>query len=267
MVMHNTSTDSPWLLSNNTQAKYNQPDRLLPGNQDRNLDIKLVDLVRATTAAPTYFIPQKITVGDRQFSFADGGITAFNNPALIAAVVATLPKYRLEWARGADRLLVVSVGTGSAAAASRRPHWTRLGQALDDLTRLIPFFMNGASFSQDLLCRVFGECRYGPGIDSEVGDLMHPATARVGSESGPTSLGLPADSVDPGDLPGAKDMFSYVRYDASLKPEQLNAAGVPERHHKAVRKLDAVQRIPELARIGNHAAEQVDVHAHFRGFL
>ena len=64
LVLHRTDTDSPWLLSNCTTAKYNSPDRLLPRNvHDRNLDLPLIELIWASTATPTYFPHQNIQVG------------------------------------------------------------------------------------------------------------------------------------------------------------------------------------------------------------
>ena len=50
MVLRNATTDSPWPLTNNPRAKYNDPTR--PGC---NLNLPLWQLVRASTAAPTYF--------------------------------------------------------------------------------------------------------------------------------------------------------------------------------------------------------------------
>ena len=50
MVLRNATTDSPWPLTNNPRAKYNDPTR--PGC---NLSLPLWQLVRASTAAPTYF--------------------------------------------------------------------------------------------------------------------------------------------------------------------------------------------------------------------
>ena len=54
VMMRNATTDSPWPISNNPDAKYN--DR---GRSDCNLDIPLWQLVRASTAAPVYFRPKK----------------------------------------------------------------------------------------------------------------------------------------------------------------------------------------------------------------
>ena len=67
-MLHATTSDSPWLLSNNPSARYNRPERALtihPGTgkpqvPDRNLDLSLVHLIRGSTAAPAYFAPEHI---------------------------------------------------------------------------------------------------------------------------------------------------------------------------------------------------------------
>ncbi|MGE0471497.1 MAG: patatin-like phospholipase family protein [Nitrospira sp.] len=75
MVMRNPTTDSPWPVSNNPFAKYNQRDR-----KDCNLNIPLWQLVRASTVAPVFFPPEVVTFApgtpdEYQFIFVDGGIT------------------------------------------------------------------------------------------------------------------------------------------------------------------------------------------------
>jgi patatin-like phospholipase/acyl hydrolase len=52
LVLRSATTDSPWPLSNNPSAKYNDRNRA-----DCNLLLPLWQLVRASTAAPTYFHP------------------------------------------------------------------------------------------------------------------------------------------------------------------------------------------------------------------
>src|SRR5215210_7303344 len=74
MVMRNATTDSPWALSNNPRAKYNEP-----GRADCNLLLPLWQLVRASTAAPVYFPPEVVDTGRHEFIFVDGGITPYNN--------------------------------------------------------------------------------------------------------------------------------------------------------------------------------------------
>jgi predicted acylesterase/phospholipase RssA len=265
IVMHSTETDSPWLLSNCTKAKYNRTERLLPQmKRDRNLDVPLLPLVRASTAAPSYFPPQAIQLGDREpVLYQDGGMTAFNNPALIAAVMATLPVYGLKWRKGVEDLLVVSVGTGSAAATARRRS-TSIAQAITNFTKIVPVFMNGTAFSQDLLCRVMGNCRYGPKLDSEVDTLIGPQFL-------PDDPATPAAAVDlsshAGDIPAVGEYFSYVRYDADLSDKGLAKVGLAEKHWKKVRQMSAVGQIKNMVKVGQHAANTVDVPRHFAGFL
>ncbi len=243
MVLHNTETDSPWPVTNCTTAKYNGSDRLLRPRPDRNLDLPLTPLVRASTAAPFYFPPQWVAAGSKGFLFQDGGLTPFNNPALLAAVMATAPAYRLGWAAGADQLLVVSVGTGNAGAV--HPGLRARGvHALFNARNLPSVFMNGAAFGQDMLCRTLGSCRFGPQVDRELGDL--------------TGQGPPA---------GAAPLFSYVRYTADLSDAALRRAGVDSAAQRAaIRGLDAVEQVPLLQRLGRQVAQQVDVTEHFRGF-
>ena len=95
IVMRNASTGSPWPVSNNPRARYNDPR--LP---DCNLHIPLWKLLRASTAAPVYFPPEEIHLGGRSHLFIDGGVTPYNNPALIAVLTATLPAYEIEWTSG-----------------------------------------------------------------------------------------------------------------------------------------------------------------------
>ncbi len=105
MIMRNATTDSPWPLCNNPGARYNDPART-----NTNLNLPLWQLVRASTAAPTYFPPELVQVGDHSFLFVDGGVTMYNNPSFQLFLMATADPYNLKWPTGQDRLLLVSVG-------------------------------------------------------------------------------------------------------------------------------------------------------------
>ena len=113
LVMRNATTDSPWPISNNPRAKYNDPART-----DSNLNLPLWQLVRASTAAPTYFPPETIVIGKQRFVFVDGGVTMYNNPAFQLFLMATLAPYRLCWGTGEDSMLLVSIGTGTSPNAN-----------------------------------------------------------------------------------------------------------------------------------------------------
>lgn|GEM_PF-334823 len=242
MVLHNSVTDSPWVLSNCTRAKYNRPDRYLLRVPDRNLDIPLVPLVRASTAAPFFFLPEEVRVGEHRFVFQDGGVTPYNNPAFLLFLVATLPEYGLAWPVGEEQLLLVSVGTGAAEAV--HPGLTRSRVGLWSVPSLPAVFMNGASVAGDMHARSFGTCRSGPVIDREFGDRIR------------------AKSV------AGRSLFTYMRIDADLSDEALVNAGVTRRRHRSrVRKLDAVDQLDMLRRLGAGAGAAVHVPTDFAGFL
>ena len=155
VVMANASTGSPWPVSSNPLAKFN--DRSL---EDCNLRIPIWQLLRASTAAPTYFQPEQIKLGAQSFLFVDGGVTPYNNPALLAVLMATLPCYRLGWPTGADRLHLISIGTGR-----QRSHYLQKLAGKIYLWNTIGFVIRGlmgtVSQNQDLLCRVLGRCLHG----------------------------------------------------------------------------------------------------------
>lgn len=242
IVMRNATTDSPWPLSNNPGAFYNQRTR--PDGRTRencNLDLPLWQLVRASTAAPTFFPPEVINVGEQTFIFVDGGVTTYNNPAFLAFTMATLAPYAVNWATGEEQMLLVSVGTGSAAdergdLAPRQMH------LLHHAGTIPGALMFAAQMQQDLLCRMFGKCLAGDPIDREVGDL-------VGAR-GPVSPKL----------------FTYLRYDADLSREGLDALGLPDVDPDHVQKMDSTQYIPDMQRVGRALAERKVDAAHFAGF-
>ena len=91
LVMRNATTDSPWPISNNPYAKYNDV-----AHGACNLHFPLWQLVRASTAAPTYFPPEMIDCGGKPFVFVDGGVTMYNNPAFQMLLMATVDRY---WAK------------------------------------------------------------------------------------------------------------------------------------------------------------------------
>jgi hypothetical protein len=248
MVMRNATTDSPWPLSNNPHAKYNASNRL-----DDNLKLPLWQLVRASTAAPTYFPPEVIVLKnadktqEKEFVFVDGGVTMYNNPAFQMFLMATLDRYwpkapDKRWKTGADQMLVVSVGTGTAANV-------RAGLEPDDMNLLynastIPSaLMFAAQNEQDLLCRVFGKCVAGAPIDREIGDLQGCA----------------------GPLDAAGKLFTYARYDAELTREGLDRLGCPKVDPDTVRKLDSVAGIDDLWQVGVAVGKTVEPK-HFAGF-
>ncbi len=245
MVMRNVTTDSPWPVSNNPLAKYNDVAR-----PDCNLKLPLWQLVRASTAAPVFFPPEVVTFGEGtakpyEFIFVDGGVTTYNNPAFLAFQMVTAAPYKISWPTGDDQLLIVSVGTGSTAKA--RPDvdaddlWL-----LDNAKNLPGALMNAASAGWDMACRVVGDCRFGPKIDREIDDL-------VPSEAAPVTSTIPKQ-------------FAYVRYDPDVSQAGLNALGLAEIKAEQVQVMDSVKHMPQIQRVGTtYAAKYVSLN-HLRGF-
>jgi hypothetical protein len=242
VVTRNTTTDSAWPILSNPWAKYNDPAR-----PDCNLRIPLWQIVRASTAAPVFFPPEVLAWdpndSSKSFVFIDGGTTAYNNPAFLAARMVTEPAYRLGWDRGEDRLLVVSVGTGAAPVVgtdATSPEENLIKSVSQTLSGL----MSQAAFDQDLNCRTIGRCTYGAPLDNEVGDLV------------------PRDPDGPGGvpIPLTRDLgkaFLYARYNAALTAAGLKSLGLPDVDPAQVSKLDSVAAMGDLERIGRAVAEEV----------
>lgn len=227
VVLRNASTDSPWPLSNNPAAKFN--NSAMPGS---NLEFPLWQLVRASTAAPVFFPAERIEMGGRTFYFEDGGVTSFNNPALQLFLMATLDRYRLGWRPSVDDMLLVSVGTGFNPKANANLKLSKL-HLLHNAQAVPSALMFAAQTQQDALCRVLGKTVVGGWLDEELDQLI-PATGVVS---------------DP--------LFTYMRFNAELSPDGLRKLGLTGIDPDAVARLDSVEHIEELRAIGRAVAGQV----------
>lgn len=242
MVMRNATTDSPWPISNNPYAKYNDPSRA-----DDNGKIPLWQLIRASTAAPVYFPPECVTMGLHEFLFVDGGITCYNNPSFQTFLMATTEPYGLNWATGEEQMLVVSLGTGSNPMANA-------GLAPGDMNLFynastIPAaLMNAASAEQDFLCRVFGNCVWGEPLDREIGDMCSTQGSLCGG-------------------PAKEKLFTYVRYNAELTHDGLEKLGVGHIAPEDVQKLDSTAGLDNLKQIGEAVGSLHVKPKHFEKFV
>lgn len=237
LVMRNATTDSPWPVSNNPAAKYNNPER-----PDSNLNFPLWQLVRASTAAPTYFPPETMKVGPNNFIFVDGGVTMYNNPAFQLFLMATVEPYKLAWPTGEKDMLLVSVGTGSSASANAdlAPGEMNL---LYNASSIPSALMYAASNEQDFLCRTFGRCLHGDDLDREVGNLC--------------------DVKGPVD----KKLFTYVRYNADLSRRGLDELDLLQVKPEHVQLMDSVDYIAELQTVGKAVADKKVAKEHFAQFV
>jgi hypothetical protein len=236
IVLRNASKGSAWPLTNNPEAIYNRSPSLADGspNPECNLNLPLWQLVRGSTAAPWYFPPETIRVGaGKKYQFVDGGLTPYNNPALIAFLTATLPSYCLGWQTGVENLRLVSIGMGRFRS--------RINPRIKDRVPLIRHIkavpsslMETIGLQQDMVCRVFGHCEFGEPIDTEVGDL--------------TGNGI---------FPLEEKKFAYVRYNKFFSLPEIRRA---EKIYKCAFGLDALKLIPFLQETGkDYALENVKI--------
>jgi len=240
IVTRNGSTGGSWPVTNNPAAKFNR--REMPDgkpNLECNLDFPLWQLLRASTAAPTFFPPEEIPLAGKPHLFMDGGMTPYNNPALTAALTATLPCYRIGWTARREELHVISVGTGLARA--RMP-----GKAAEDVNLLdhiryiAPALIGSVAWEQDFLCRVLGDCVHGARLDYEIGALETPSL-----------------------LDAKEQKFTYVRYDQPLDASHPKIRQLPG----GQMQLDNLDLIPLLQDLGFEYAKShvMKQHLHPRG--
>lgn len=234
VVLRNATTDSPWPLSNNPRAMFNA------SGPDSNLELPLWQLVRASTAAPTFFNPQEIVIGGAAHQFVDGGVTSFNNPAFQLFLMATLDAYKLGWATGTERMLLVSVGTGFSPKAKANLQQSSMNIAYN-AANVPSALMFAALNQQDALCRIFGECRVGHELELELGDLRDERR------------------------PVYPKLFTYLRYNVALTHAGLKGLELEAIDPATVVKLDSVAHVDSLERIGEALGATVEP-GHFAGF-
>ena len=238
-------TGSPWPLNNNPRGRYyhERPG----GSAIANKHFPLWQVVRASTAAPHYFEPERlsIAVSDAAFvegAFVDGGVSPFNNPSLQLLLLATLKGYGFEWRTGADDLLLVSVGTGSGAAALTAENVAAM-TALEQAARSLEALMTDCDALVQTLMQWLGRTATPWTIDREIGRLE-------------------------GDTLGGREWITYLRYNAVLEPEWLRreiGESISETQAAALRAMDDPSNVTELARIGALAARRQVVSGHFPG--
>jgi predicted acylesterase/phospholipase RssA len=251
IVTKNTTLGNDWFFTNNPKSKFFANNSGLP----------LWQVVRASTAAPTYFPPQTISVPDdsgkkQKYDFIDGGVSSYNNPALQVFLEATVPQYGIGWPMGADRLMLISLGTGfnSVAIQSGKAssYWV-----LDWARYLIKEMMNEANLQQNMLMHLIG-CRP-DAVQSATKELVTSGAASgVPDESTLNLLGAGL---------AAQKLVTYQRITVGLTRQRLDQLGLPDVDPIKVREMDAADQIPNMQRVGAAVAkEQVKMEA-FRGFF
>jgi predicted acylesterase/phospholipase RssA len=239
-------TGSPWPLSNNPAASYfglREGSTTVP-----NSEYPLWKVVRASTAAPYYFGPEKIVIktGDTKRNlkgvtgeFVDGGVSPNNNPSLALVLMATIKGYAFNWAMGPDELLVVSLGTGRKSAnvgVSEGLEATSLAHAMR------------------ALASVMDDC--GDLVETTMQWLSQSPTAReIDRELGKVE---PASGVAP--------RLSYLRYNVTFEAEWFREhLGIDwsDKDVAALAAMDEPANMPKLDQVGKTAGASLIKDQHF----
>jgi hypothetical protein len=238
IVAKRLDTESVWVFHNNPLGKYYGAE---DSKHIANKDMPLINLIRASTAAPTFFEPQSIEVardGDKVMTgaFVDGGASPHNNPALLLLMLATVRGYEFNWPMGADRLLLVSIGNGAAGEPPTHGEVSQMTSGMLGFKSMLSIVRDSSSFHQSLL-QWMARCPNPWEIDSEVGDLSR-------------------------DQLGREPLLHYMRYDAILRgkwlAEKLNISYLPDKLNE-IRRFDRPDLAPEWLKIGRAAADvQID---------
>jgi patatin-like phospholipase/acyl hydrolase len=235
IVAKRLDTSSPWVLHNNPKGRYFGPRQ--GSNSVPNSRYLIRDIVRASTAAPSYFEPEKVRVSaDIDGAFVDGGVSPHNNPSLQLLLLACLKGYNLRWELGEEKLLIVSVGTGGWEAKHDPEKLLKQSATANALQSLLSM-MDDASALNELLLQWLSNSPTARRIDREVGNLE-------------------------ADVFGNRDPWlTYLRYDAPIEPEWLKRylpeENLTERDVERLRKMDRPDSMKLLAKIGEAAAETV----------
>lgn len=151
IVSKNVTLGTTWFFTNNPRGRYFANNAGLP----------LWQIVRASTAAPTFFPPQPISVPDDHghpldYEFVDGGVSSYNNPSLQVFLEATDPRYQFGWPTGVDKLLQISLGTGFSVLtvpAGKAEDYNLLDWARYSITELLA----DANLQQNVLMHLIGQ--------------------------------------------------------------------------------------------------------------
>jgi uncharacterized protein len=277
IITKRMDTGSPWIVSNNPRAPYWEDGKGYIGNKN----YPLVNLVRASTAAPHFFDPELLPISlaetlpasvakplnlpwtARAFQallqkiglrkpvkidpsvyglFVDGGVTPHNNPSLALFQMATLAPFGINWPTGPDRLSVFSIGTGTYRP---RLSYEALGFARSTKLALhaLMSLMTDTEVLALMLMQWMGECPAPWQINSEVGTL-----AKVAPQGG--------------------KMFRFLRYDVRLEKDwlarELNYP-VSEQLLERLRGMDDPSTVDVLYEIGCIAAKKQIKTEHLLG--
>lgn len=236
IVAKRADTNSVWPLINHPKGKFYDTDK------GANKNIPLWQAVRASSAAPTYFAPQMIDVGNgERAAFVDGGVSMANNPALTLLMVATLNGFPFHWKMSEDQLTIVSVGTGYSVFKKQTGDIEE-STMLNWAKNVPDMLMQDASWQNQIVLQWLSNSKTAFYIDGEI------------------------EKLD-GDLLGGKPLINYLRYNFPITENTLNGLGLgrafTEEDVKDLIEMSNAKNRHLLYQIGEAAADKEIESGHF----
>jgi hypothetical protein len=168
-------TGSAWVVTNHPLNPYYDPpsdSSIFPNKRYR-----LIDLVLASAAAPTFFDEIVIDVEfdekrrpTQRGYFVDGAVSANNNPSMQLFMLSLEPSYRFGWKRGADNLMMTSCGTGSRRPRVDGKQFQGLPPGLRGVHALRAMVYD-TQVQGVMMMQAFSEPKRPWRINSEIGDM------------------------------------------------------------------------------------------------
>jgi len=168
-------TGSAWVVTNHPLSVFYDPpagSSIFPNKRYR-----LVDLVLASAAAPTFF--DEVTI-DVEFDekrrplqrgfFVDGAVSANNNPSFQLFMLALEPSYKFGWKSGADNLMMTSCGTGCRRPRVDGKSFTGLPPGMRGVHALRAMVFD-TQIQGIMMMQAFSEPRKPWNINLEIGDM------------------------------------------------------------------------------------------------
>lgn len=238
VVAKRLDTGSIWAMANNPFNRF-----FTAGNNDHyfpNEDYLLRCVVRASTAAPSYFGPEKIRISQNAEAphgyFVDGGVSPHNNPALLALQMATVDGFGAKWPVDPDKLLIVSVGTGQA-----KPGKGPGGISAQHAIRSLLSLMDDNAEAVETILQWMSNSPTARHLDAALDDLSK-------------------------DLIAGRPLFEYLRYNVQLESNWLSkhlGEIVPEKMVKKLKKMDNPDHMKLLYKLGDKGAKAQIKANHF----
>ncbi|MBF8456712.1 patatin-like phospholipase family protein [Kaistella sp. G5-32] len=191
IVAKRADTNSTWFFFNHPNGMFYKSNKNIP----------LWQLLRASSAAPSYFIPQSIDIGNGEIgAFVDGGVSMANNPALSLLMIANMKGFPCQWELGEDKLTLISVGTGYT---EYHKHSKQIDESwLLSWAKSVPdMLMQDSSWQNQIMLQWLSKSPTAEKIDEEMGDLKDDCLYN-------------------------KPMLNYLRFNICLSENSLNGLGL-----------------------------------------